>query len=97
MAPTIQPGHIVIMDNLPTHKPNTIETPIEGAGASLLFLPPYSPDFNLIEMAFSKIKALLKKAANRELEDLYDALANAIVNALNANTLQEAQNFFTTA
>lgn len=93
LAPTLKPGDIVIMDNLPAHKPGTIRAAIERAGAHLLFLPPYSPDFNPIEMAFSKIKALLKKAAARKLEDLWDALANA----LDAITPEEARNFFAAA
>lgn len=93
LGPTLSPGDIVIMDNLPAHKPGAIRDAIEKAGGSLLFLPPYSPDFNPIEMAFSKIKALLKKAAARKLEDLWDAVAAAI----DAITPTEARNFFTAA
>lgn len=93
LAPTLSPGDIVIMDNLPAHKTGAIRDAIEQAGAILLFLPPYSPDFNPIEMAFSKIKALLKKAAARKLEDLWDAVAAAI----DAISPTEAQNFFTAA
>ena len=58
LAPTLSPGDIVIMDNLPAHKPVAVRQAIEAAGAELRFLPPYSPDFNPIEMAFSKLKGL---------------------------------------
>ena len=63
LAPTLSPGDIVIMDNLPAHKPLAVRHAIEATGADLHFLPPYSPDFNPIEMAFSKLKAFLKKTA----------------------------------
>ena len=59
------PGNIVIMDNLPAHKVSGVRQAIEKVGASLLLLPPYSPDFNPIEMVFAKLKALLRKAAAR--------------------------------
>jgi transposase len=78
LAPILRPGDIVVLDNLPAHKPSAIREAIEAAGAVMLFLPPYSPDFNPIEMAFSKIKALLKKAAARTVHDLWDAIRNAI-------------------
>jgi transposase len=61
----LRPGDIVIMDNLSSHKGSAIRQAIEAAGASLLFLPPYSPDFNPIENAFAKLKALLRGAAER--------------------------------
>jgi len=93
MAPTLKPGDIVVMDNLPAHKPVAIRHAIEVTGARLLFLPPYSPDFNPIEMAFSKIKALLKKAAARTVEDLWAATASAI----DAVTPREARNYFAAA
>lgn len=93
LLPTLKRGDIVIMDNLPAHKPSAIREAIEQAGARLLFLPPYSPDFNPIEMAFSKIKAILKKAAARKLQDLWDALASAIDHV----TTAEARNFFSAA
>lgn len=93
LAPTLKPGDIVIMDNLPAHKPVAIRHAIEGTGARLFFLPPYSPDFNPIEMAFSKIKALLKKAAARTVEDLWAATASAI----DAVTPSEARNYYTAA
>ena len=91
LVPTLRPGDIVVMDNLPAHKPATVRDAIEHAGAELRFLPPYSPDFNPIERAFSKIKALLKKAAARNLQDLWDAIAQAI----DAVTPEEARNYFT--
>jgi transposase len=90
LAPVLKPGDIVILDNLPAHKPSAIREAIEAAGAVMLFLPPYSPDFNPIEMAFSKIKALLKKAAARTLHDLWDAIRNAI----DAVTPKDARSFF---
>ena len=66
LVPTLTAGDIVIMDNLPAHKPVAVRQAIEAAGAELRFLPPYSPDFNPIEMAFSKLKAFLKKRAPAE-------------------------------
>ena len=65
LVPELKPGDIVIMDNLPAHKPIGIKEAIEKAGARLCFLPPYSPDFNPIEMAFARFKAHLKKTACR--------------------------------
>ena len=91
LVPTLSPGDVVIMDNLPAHRPAGIRNAIERAGAKLLFLPPYSPDFNPIEMAFSKIKAWLRNAAPRTVELLWDAIAEAI----DSITPQEAHNFFT--
>lgn len=90
LAPTLRPGDVVVMDNLPAHKPIAIREAIEATGAVLLFLPPYSPDFNPIELAFAKIKALLKKAAARTLP----ALWNAICNAIDAIPPNDARNFF---
>jgi transposase len=91
LAPTLAPGDIVIMDNLPAHKVAGVREAIERAGARLLFLPPYSPDFNPIEQAFSKLKALLRKAAARTV----DTLEAAIATALDAFTDQECANYFT--
>ncbi len=78
LAPVLSPGDIVIMDNLPAHKVTGVRQAIEATGASLLYLPPYSPDFNPIEMAFSKLKALLRKAAARTIDDLWSAVADII-------------------
>ena len=91
LAPTLSPGDIVVMDNLPAHKVKGAREAIEKAGAILLFLPPYSPDFNPIEQAFAKLKALLRKAAARTA----DALEAAIATALDAFTPQECANYFT--
>ena len=66
------------MDNLPAHKVSRVKQAIEAAGATRLLLPPYSPDFNPIEQAFAKLKALLRKAAARTVDDLWDAIAEII-------------------
>ena len=78
LAPTLSPGDVVVMDNLPAHKSVGVRTAIEAAGASLRHLPPYSPDFNPIEQAFSKLKAILRKAAARTIPDLWAAIGDAI-------------------
>jgi transposase len=78
LAPTLKPGDIVVMDNLASHKVTGVREAIEVAGASLLYLPPYSPDLNPIEQLFAKIKALLRKAAARTLDALIEAVADAI-------------------
>jgi len=78
LAPTLKPGDVVIMDNLAAHKSTPVRDAIEAVGARLLFLPPYSPDLNPIENAFSKLKALLRKAAARSIEQLWDAIAQII-------------------
>lgn len=90
LVPTLRPGDVVVLDNLPAHKPAAVRHAIERAGAELRFLPAYSPDFNPIEMAFSKVKALLKKTAARTVTDLWDAIAQAI----DAITPDEAANYF---
>ena len=78
LVPTLTHGDIVIMDNLSVHKSAAVRQAIEAAGAELRFLPPYSPDFNPIEMAFSKLKAFLKKTAARTVDDLWEAIAIGI-------------------
>ena len=78
LAPSLRRGDIVVMDNLPAHKVHGVREAIEAAGASLLYLPPYSPDFNPIEMAFSKLKALLRAAEARTIPDLWRAIADAL-------------------
>jgi transposase len=93
LAPELSPGDIVVMDNLPAHKVAGVRHAIEIAGASLLYLPPYSPDFNPIEMAFSKLKALLRKAAARTVDDLWDAIAQSIEEF----KPEECQNYFAAA
>lgn len=93
LVPELVPGDIVVMDNLPAHKVAGVRQAIEAVGARLLYLPPYSPDFNPIEMAFSKLKALLRKAAARTINDLWDTIATC----LNAFTPTECANFFAAA
>jgi len=93
LVPTLGPGDIVVMDNLPAHKPVAVRHAIEAAGAELRFLPPYSPDFNPIEMAFSKLKAFLKKIAARTVDELWDAIATGI----DTFTPSECQNYFAAA
>ncbi len=78
LVPTLSPGDIVIMDNLPAHKAAGIRDAIEAAEASLLYLPPYSPDFNPIENAFSKLKALLRAKAERTITAPWDAVGSLI-------------------
>ena len=74
----LRPGDIVLVDNLSAHKRPVIAHLIEGAGARLVFLPPYSPDFSPIELAWSKVKALLRKAGARTVERLYAAVEDAL-------------------
>lgn len=90
LVPTLRPGDVVIMDNLPAHKGARIRHAIENAGAQLRFLPPYSPDFNPIEKAFAKLKAILRKAAARTIDELW----NTIGNAIEAFAPDECQNYF---
>jgi len=78
LVPELRLGDIVIMDNLSTHKMANVRHAIENAGAELRYLPAYSPDLNPIEQAFSKFKAHLRKAATRTVDDLWDAIAEAI-------------------
>ena len=78
LAPSLSEGDIVILDNLPAHKVAGVREAIEARGARLLYLPPYSPDLNPIEMAFAKLKALLRKAAKRSIEALWDAIAEIL-------------------
>jgi transposase len=70
LAPTLRPGDTVIMDNLSSHKKAGVREAIEAAGAQLVYLPPYSPDLNPIELAFAKLKTLLRQAAARTVEEL---------------------------
>ena len=74
----LKPGQTVIMDNLPAHKVSGVRKAIEATGASLRYLPRYSPDLNPIEMAFSKLKAILRAKAARTIETLWPATAEAI-------------------
>jgi transposase len=90
LAPSLAPGDIVVMDNLSSHKVAGVRQAIKAAGAFLLYLPPYSPDLNPIELAFAKLKALLRKAAARSVEDLWRLIAKV----LDDFTPQECSNFF---
>lgn len=89
LGPTLSDGDIVIMDNLPAHKGETVRNLIEARGAKLLLLPPYSPDLNPIEMAFAKLKALLRTAAERTVGALWDRIGSV----LDAFTPQECANY----
>ena len=93
LVPELRPGDIVIMDNLSSHKGAGVRQSIEAAGAELRFLPPYSPDLNPIEMAFAKLKALLRKAGERTVDGLWGAIARIL------DTFQprECRNYFAAA
>jgi len=78
LVPTLRPGDIVIMDNLAPHKAGAVRRAIEACGAELRYLPPYSPDLNPIENAFAKLKAALRKAAARCVDDLEAAICDAL-------------------
>ena len=93
LAPELEQNDIVIMDNLPAHKVTGVRQAIEKVGASLLYLPPYSPDFNPIEMAFSKLKAILRKAAARSIDNLWQVIADT----LDKFSQQDCTNYFTAA
>ena len=93
LAPTLRPDDVVIMDNLAPHKAVVVRKAIEAVGASLLLLPPYSPDLNPIENAFAKLKALLRKAAERTVDGLWQRIGLLS----NAFTPQECCNYFAAA
>ena len=78
LAPTLKPGDVVIMDNLPAHKVKGVRLAIEKVGAKLLYLPPYSPDLNPIEQVFAKLKAYLRKAAKRSLDELWQEIGSIL-------------------
>lgn len=90
LLPGLVPGQIVVLDNLSVHKSARVRALIEGAGRQLLFLPPYSPDFNPIELAFAKIKQRLRGAEART----YEALVAATGPALDAVTAHDVHGFF---
>ena len=78
LAPELRPGDLVIMDNLPAHKVKGVRKAIEARGAELLYLPSYSPDLNPIEQAFAKLKALLRKAAERTVDSLWNTIGHLL-------------------
>ena len=90
LLPKLGPGRIVVMDNLSAHKTQKVRELVEGAGCELLYLPPYSPDLNPIEEAFSKIKSIVRKAEARTREALVEALGPA----LSSVTQEDASGFF---
>jgi len=90
LAPCLTPGDVVILDNLPAHKDAGVVKAIEAVGASVRYLPPYSPDYNPIENLWSKVKAYLRAAAART----FDALGEAIDRALASVTLDDCLGFF---
>jgi len=78
LAPTLRPGDVVVLDNLASHKQPDVRARIEAAGATLRFLPPYSPDFNPIEQAFAKLKAFLRAARPRSFDQVTALVALAL-------------------
>jgi transposase len=90
LAPTLSAGEIVIMDNLNSHKVNGVREAIEARGATLVYLPPYSPDFNPIELVFAKFKWLLRSRAARSVADLW-SLCGALLDRF---TQSECANYF---
>lgn len=93
LAPTLTPGDLVIMDNLPAHRAAGVREAIERTGARLRFLPPYSPDMNPIENAFAKLKALLRAKAERTINALWDTVGTLI----DRFTPAECANYFRAA
>lgn len=89
LCPTLQPGDVVVLDNLTVHKQPEVRAAVEAAGAQLRFLPPYSPDFNPIELAFAKLKAFLRAARPRT----FDHVCDLIALALRLFTPTECRNF----
>src|SRR4051794_34421311 len=90
LVPTLWPGDVVMMDNLVCHKRTEVRAVIEAAGASVRYLPPYSPDLNPIELAFAKLKRLLRDAGERTVAGLWDFLGRA----LDAFGPEECRNYF---
>jgi transposase len=90
LVPTLQPRDLVVMDNLSSHKREGVREAIEAVGARLLYLPPYSPDFNPIEQVFAKLKTLLRKHAERTMDALWKRLGTL----LDCFSPQECQNYF---
>jgi transposase len=93
LVPTLQPGDIVVMDNLGSHKGHAIHRAIRAAGARLVFLPPYSPDLNPIEQVFAKLKILLRKADERSVDGVWRRIGNLLQHF----TPQECANYLRNA
>ena len=93
LVPTLRPGDIVVMDNLPAHRRSGVRAAIEAAGATLQYLPPYSPDLNPIEKAFAKLKALLRKIAARTITELWNAIRDVLLEFMP----DECANYFASA
>ena len=90
LGPTLQPGDIVVMDNLASHKVEGVRARIEAAGAQLWYLPPYCPDLNPIELWFAKLKALLRTARRRTVAELWDTVGAC----LSLFSATECRNYF---
>ena len=90
LLPGLRPGDIVVMDNLPAHKRPAVRAMIQAAGCELWLLPPYSPDWNPIEMMWSKVKQLIRGAEPRT----FEALVEAVFKAMDAITASDAEGFF---
>ena len=93
LCPTLLHGDIVILDNLSSHKVDGVQEAIAVAGAAVLYLPPYSPDLNPIEKFFSKLKTLLRKAAKRSTEELWDQIGQLLLTV----SASECANYFTSS
>lgn len=93
LVPTLQPGDVVVLDNLGSHKGKAVREAIERAGAQLRFLPPYSPDLNPIEQVFAKLKTMLRRAAPRTRQTLWRCIGTL----LDRFPIAECQNFITNA
>ncbi len=91
LAPTLKAGQVVILDNLSAHKPARVRELIESRGCELIYLPAYSPDFNPIEEAFSKIKSIVRRAGGARTKD---ALIDVLSEALSAISVQDARGYF---
>lgn len=90
LIPSLRPGDVVVMDNLPAHKGAAVREAIEGAGYDLWYLPPYSPDLNPIEKLWSKVKAWLRRVSAAT----FDRLGDAVADALRAVDSHECSNYF---
>jgi transposase len=89
LAPHLVPGQVLVLDNLPAHRSPRVDEAVASVGARVMRLPPYSPDYNPIEMAFSKVKALLRKLGRRGVDALFDAIADG----MSSITPDDARNF----